>query len=276
MDDQHPLITVDELAQLAGTASLRIADTRWYLGEPDRGHNAFHQGHIPNAVYVHLERDLSAEEGPGRHPLPDRGVFAETMGRRGIGDQDLVVAYDDRGGAVAARLWWMLRDIGHERVRVLDGGLDAWTEAGHPLSISILSPPRAAMTVRPSPTATIDRDSLAGRLGSVTLLDARAPERFRGEVEPMDPAAGHIPSARSAPFEENLDADGRFRSRAELRERFDALDVDETTVVYCGSGVTACHNALAIKAAGLPEPTLYPGSWSDWSTAGLPVATGDA
>ncbi len=269
-----PIITVDELT--ASSEPIMIADVRWYLDEPTHGHHAYHTGHLPGAVYVNLDLHLSATAGPGRHPLPERGDFASTMERIGFGDDQLIVAYDDRGGAIAARLWQMLRDIGHDRVRVLDGGIQAWDAAGHDLETHPASPAPATMTVRPSLAARIDRDTLAARLGSVTLLDARATERYRGEEEPIDPIAGHIPTALSAPMTENLTDDDTFLNADRLAERFASLGVsaDVETVVYCGSGVTACHNALAMIRAGLPQPTLYPGSWSDWCTARMPVATG--
>jgi thiosulfate/3-mercaptopyruvate sulfurtransferase len=199
------------------------------------------------------------------------------MGRLGIGDEDLVVAYDDVGGAVAARLWWMLRDVGHDRVQVLDGGIQAWIAAGRGLESGTVARPITTMTVGPSLTRQVDRHEVRAKLGSVLLLDARAPERYRGEVEPVDPVAGHIPTARNAPTGDNLDSDGRFLEPEALRARFTALGVDRSdeTIVYCGSGVYACHLALAMARAGLPEATLYPGSWSDWGTEGGEVATGD-
>ena len=258
-----------------GDPSIRIADTRWYMGDAVGGHEAYHTGHIPGAVYVSLEHHLSAHEGPGRHPLPDRSVFAECMGSLGFGDEHLVVAYDDRGGAIAARLWWMLRDLGHDRVAVLDGGIQAWEAAGGTLEIETPSPTPAVMTVRDPLTRQIDRTALEERLGAVTVLDARAPERYRGETEPIDPVAGHIPTARNLPYEGNLLDDLTFVDAGALRDRFEAVGAGDDTVIYCGSGVTACHDILAMTVAGLPEPTLYPGSWSDWSSSGGPVATGD-
>jgi thiosulfate/3-mercaptopyruvate sulfurtransferase len=271
------LIPADDLARLLGDPDLRIADTRWYLAEPEGGRAAYDESHIPGAIFVDLDRDLSAAAGPGRHPLPPPAEFAATMGRLGIGDRHLVVAYDDRGGAVAARLWWMLREVGHHNVRVLDGGIQAWTTAGLPVTSEAAAFPPAELTVRPPLTRSIERESLRSRLGTVVLLDARAAERYRGDEEPVDPVAGHIPTARSAPYEGNLAADGRLLAAADLAARFRDLGAggDRDVVVYCGSGVNACHHALAMAVAGLPEPILYGGSWSDWSTAGLPAATGD-
>lgn len=270
-----PIITVDEL--IAYDGPIGIADVRWYLDEPAHGHFAYHAGHIPGAVYVNLEVHLSDTVGPGRHPLPTRQAFAETMEGIGFGEEQLIVAYDDRGGGIAARLWWMLRDIGHGGVRVLDGGITAWQEAGHAIETDLPARNPATMTVRPSATRQLDRDELRSRLGAVTLLDAREPERYRGEEEPIDPVAGHIPTALSASVMDNLTGEETFLDAEQLRDRFTRLGVetDRDTVVYCGSGVTACHNALAMARAGLPEPILYPGSWSDWSATGGAVALGE-
>jgi thiosulfate/3-mercaptopyruvate sulfurtransferase len=254
---------------------LRIVDVRWYIDEPERGPAAFAAGHLPGAVYADLEAHLTSGHGPGRHPLPLRSETAVTLGELGIGDESRVVAYDDRGGAFAARLWWMLRDLGHDQVQVLDGGIPAWTDAGLPISTEVTRPKPARLTVRIGSTKRIDREGLAERLGEVTLLDARDPERFRGDEEPIDPVAGHIPTARNVPHAGNVDDRGRFLDRAALSFRYVTTGVGESdTIVYCGSGVTACHSVLAMRLAGLPEPILYPGSWSDWCTAGMPIATG--
>jgi thiosulfate/3-mercaptopyruvate sulfurtransferase len=271
-----PVIGVAELSALGEDAAL--ADVRWYLDEPGLGRRNYEAGHLPGAVYVDLDVHLSAAYGAGRHPLPVRQEFAARMGRLGFGEDDLIVAYDDRGGAIAARMWWMLRDIGHERVRVLDGGIDAWTAAGHPLQSGIEYRSRATMSIRPGPTLQLDRTGVAAALGTVTLIDARAPERYRGDEEPVDPVAGHIPTAHNAPTDGNLADDGTFLGPDALRARFERIGVGgkSDTVVYCGSGVTACHNALALVRAGFDEPVLYPGSWSDWSASGGPVATGAA
>jgi thiosulfate/3-mercaptopyruvate sulfurtransferase len=270
-----PLISIEQLVRLGDSAA--IADVRWYLDEPDRGRAEYRSSHIPGAVYVDLDSHLSASDGPGRHPLPTRQEFALHMSELGFGNDDLIVAYDDRGGAIAARLWWMLRDIGHEHVRVLDGGITSWLATGRPSATGIETRPPAQTTPRPGSTRQLDKRELEARLGSVRLLDARAPERYRGDEEPIDPVAGHIPTAIHADMTANLLADGTFRDAEDLRSRFEALGVSSTdeTVVYCGSGVTACHNALGLVRAGYPEPILYPGSWSDWSSSGGAVATGD-
>ncbi|MDH3540950.1 MAG: sulfurtransferase [Acidimicrobiia bacterium] len=271
-----PLVSTEWLRRHLGDSFLRLADVRWYLGEPDRGRQAYQQAHIPGAVYVDLETDLSAEVGPGRHPLPEWDAFATRMGELGIGDDSVVVAYDDRGGGVAARLWWMLRAVGHRRTQVLDGGLAAWIADGYAVTSEVLDCEPDNLTVDLRSGISLDRDELRDRLDSVLVLDARAGERYRGEVEPVDPIAGHIPGAVSAPHEDNLGPDGRFLPVAALTARYRDLGVDGQieTVVYCGSGVTACHNLLAMEHAGLGGGLLYPGSWSDWSTAGFEVATG--
>jgi len=237
-----------------------------------------------------VDSDLVAAAGPGRHPLPDAAIFAARMGALGIASEHHVVVYDDVGGWVAARLWWMLDDLGHRAVSVLDGGYQAWNGGGHPIDMAQPAWPAAQLSVADHWRKVVDRDVLRARLGEVVLLDARAGPRYRGEVEPIDPIAGHIPTARNAPTDGNLDSDGRFLSPTELQARFVALgqeswaargaansdrsDAAVDVVNSCGSGVSACHNALAMRIAGLPDPLLYPGSWSDWSTAGYPVATG--
>ncbi len=252
-----------------------LADVRWYL-DGRSGRDAFAAGHLPGSVFVDLDRWLAgdAASGGGRHPLPDPATFADGMARLGIGDDELVVAYDDAGGVIAARLVWMLRSTGHSAA-LLDGGLTAWTgplQRGAP-------PPRpiVGFTARPWPAgdlATID-DAADPEL---VVIDARPRERYRGGPDPVDPRSGHIPGARSLPCRESLDADGRFLPVERLRRRFaevGALD-GATVVAYCGSGVTACHNLIALEHAGLGRGRLFPGSWSQWSREPeRPVATGD-
>jgi thiosulfate/3-mercaptopyruvate sulfurtransferase len=267
-----PLVSVRELATLLGEPDTRIVDCRWSLGDTEAGRRNYTAGHIPGAIYASLDDDLAAPTGPGRHPLPDPEDFAGWLGRSGIGPDHRVVAYDDAGGAIAARLWWMLRAIGYRRVAVLEGGLQAWERGGQPLSTD---PPQFPHTEPQwaEGGAVVDRDDLIANLGDVQLVDARDPERFRGDSEPIDPVAGHIPTAVNLPHRDNLDTTGRFLSPDMLRRRFTAagLDPGEEVVVYCGSGVTACHDILAMEIAGFDKVTLYPGSWSDWCTAGYPV-----
>ncbi|MFI5255145.1 MAG: sulfurtransferase [Candidatus Limnocylindrales bacterium] len=269
------LISAEALHERAAHPRLRIADLRWYLGRPGAGHAAYQGGHLPDAIFLDLDTDLSAATGPGRHPLPHPALFAARLGALGIGNDDLVVAYDDAGGGVASRLWWMLDDLGHRDVAVLDGGIEAWTAAGFPLTTEVPTFPPARLELAPEWSKVIDREALVPRLGSIVLLDGRAGPRYRGETEPVDPVAGHIPTAISAPIADDLGPDGRFLSPTELAERFWGLGATGRQVVTsCGSGTNACQLALAMRIAGLPDPLLYPGSYSDWSRAGMPVATG--
>ena len=269
------LISVDDLAARMSAPDLRVVDVRWYLKRPGDGRRAYREGHIPGAFFLDLDTDLSAAEGPGRHPLPDPRTFRGGLEAAGIGSEHLVVAYDDAGGTTAARLWWMLDNLGHERVAVLDGGIHAWTAAGHELEADEPRHPPAQLALRDTWSRVIDRPDLTQRLGQITILDARAPERYRGEVEPIDPAAGHIPTALNFPTGGNLDERGRFLPPARLRDRFQPIVAGgEPVVTSCGSGTTACHNALAMRLAGLPDPILYAGSFSDWSRGDMPVATG--
>lgn len=261
------LVDATWLGSHLGAPTLVVADVRWHPGGDGRG--AYEAGHIPAAVFLDAEGDLAARpfiDGPGRHPLPAPKAFASTMQAAGIGDDDAVIAYDDAGGSHAARLWWMLRAIGHE-CALLDGGLDAW---GGELETGVARRERASFTPREWPADRIvDAERVADdlRTGSAIVLDARAAERYRGEVEPIDPVAGHIPGAASAPWAGNLDPrTGRFRRPDELRRRFEAIGVHEggDPIAYCGSGLTATHDLLAIEVAGLGRGRLYEGSWSSW------------
>ena len=272
----RPLVTCSWLADHLHDPGVRIVDTRWFLGQPGAGKLRYEEDHVPGAVFLDLDDDLAASEGPGRHPLLSQDDLADLLGRHGIGNEHHVVVYDQGPGAIAARLWWMLRSVGHERVSVLDGGYARWSSQDHPLTTD---PPDVVPTTyetKEGPTLTVDRDQLLERLGSTQVIDAREPERYRGETEPIDSVAGHIPTALSAPTAENVGSDGTFNPAHVLAARFFelGLDRDKPVVSYCGSGVTACHNLLALQIAGYPEGILYPGSWSDWSAAGMPVAVG--
>lgn len=247
-----------------------LCDIRWSLTDPAYGVSAYEQGHIPGAVFVDLDRDLSAEPGPGRHPLPDPEVFLTTLGRLGITPLSEVVVYDDVQGMVAARLWWMLRSIGHRKSRLLDGGFQGWVEEGRQVETGFNDPAPATYPGPVSFQGVADRPDLEGR----TLVDLRATRRYTGEEEPVDPKAGHIPGAVSLPAEGNLADDGRFLPPPAMASRYREIGSD--TVVYCGSGVTACHGALAMVLAGRDLPDVYVGSFSEWSRLGLPVATGEA
>jgi thiosulfate/3-mercaptopyruvate sulfurtransferase len=273
------LISADELIRRHDDPALRVVDVRYELADRPAGRRAYAAGHIPGAVFLDLHEDLAGPTGPhgGRHPLPDAATFAATLEAAGIGDQHEVVAVDADSGMFAARLWWMLRQLGHDRARVLDGGLAAYRAAGGPLTRELPAHPPAVFTPRPDPSQLVDRDDVLARLGEPgrVLVDARAGERYRGELEPIDARAGHIPGAINLPFGGNLSG-GRFLDREALRRRFASLVGAGEVVVYCGSGVTACHDILAMAEAGLPVPRLYAGSWSDWSSYDdAPIATGE-
>jgi thiosulfate/3-mercaptopyruvate sulfurtransferase len=284
MSESHTtLISADALRQrLDGGVPTVLLDCGFDLADTEAGARAFAQAHLPGALYVHLDRELSgAKTGRnGRHPLPAREALAASAGSWGVAPGVQVVAYDAQGSMYAARCWWLLRWLGHEAVAVLDGGTRAWQAAGGVLvdtpSAVTPRPPYPVDVAAPPAMPTVDADTLLGLLGRRRILDARAGERFRGEVEPLDAVAGHIPGATLRCFRDNLGPEGRFRPAAELRAGFDALGTAPAEVVHqCGSGVTACHNLLAMTHAGLPGSALYPGSWSEWcSDPARPVARG--
>ena len=290
-------------ALLASGTPAVVIDTSFDLADPAAGERSWRDGHLPGSLYLHLDRDLcGAKCGPdcafrGRHPLPARAAFARTLGHCGITPATQVVVLDRQGGMYAARLWWMLRWMGHADVAVLDGGVAAWVASGGalvaahlgaeptadpvdgpvdrpvdgPAAVTATAKPGAAPPYpdRPPLTTIVTADELAAQLGRVRLVDARAAERFSGETEPLDAAAGHIPGALNRFFKDNLGADGRFKSAAELHAEFTpflGLQGAQAVVHQCGSGVTACHNLLAMEHAGLPGSALYAGSWSEWSS----------
>ena len=277
------LIAPDDLAALiASETPVRVLDVRWRLDAPD-GRPAYLEGHLPGAVYVDLDHEL-ADHVPtgepavrGRHPLPDREALQASARSWGVDDGDVVVVYDDLKSLSAARAWWVLRNAGIADVRILDGAFRAWTDAGLPVERGEVVPEPGTVTLTTGVLPTIDIDTAATWAGEGrVLLDARAGERYRGEVEPIDPRAGHIPGALSTPTTANVGADGRFLSPETLREQFLAAGVPEHAMVatYCGSWVTAAHNAVALTLAGF-EPVLYLGSWSEWANhPERPVATG--
>jgi thiosulfate/3-mercaptopyruvate sulfurtransferase len=276
------LVGTEWLAQRLHEPDLRVVDVRWYLDPARRGRDAYAAGHLPGAVFLDIEADLSAPGGgrgrpAGRHPWPSPEQVARVIGTAGIGPGTRVVAYDDQAGATAARLWYLLRAHGHGEVAVLDGGIAKWTAEGRPLERDVPSVAPAVFPARLRRGWVVTKDEVAARPRQTLLLDARAGERYRGAAEPIDLRAGHIPGARSAPFADNLTGGPLpvFRSPSELRERYAALGAERADpVVYCGSGVTACHDLLALHLAGL-RGRLYAGSWSEWSAdPGLPVATG--
>ena len=276
------LITTAELAAHLADPNLVVADVRHDLATPETwGVARYREGHVPGARFAHIDRDLSAPKTGrnGRHPLPAPEAAAAFFGRLGIGGHTQVVAYDQGSGMFAARLWWMLRWLGHDAVALLDGGFERWTREGRPTSVDVPAPRPESFPVRATlPTLGADEVADALRERQLTLVDARAPERYRGDVEPIDPVAGHVPGALSRPFATNLAPEGTFKRPEVLRAEFAALLRDtplERVVHYCGSGVTACHNLLAMEIAGLPGTRLYPGSWSEWVTdPARPVACG--
>ncbi len=274
------LISAAELSDLlsdSSSPSPAVLDVRWKLGGPP-GHGEYLTGHVPGAVYVDLDSELAAHGEPtdGRHPLPSLHALQEAARRWGLRDGTPVVVYDADGNLAAARAWWLLRWAGLEDVRLLDGGLSAWVANGGALATDDVLPEAGDVSLQGPGLATLDFDDVPEVARAGVLLDARAAERYRGETEPVDPKAGHIPGAVSAPTAANLTPDGLFLSPTELRERFEAAGVrDDVPVgVYCGSGVTAAHEVAALAIAGF-DAALYPGSWSQWSNLDLPVATGD-
>ncbi len=270
------LATALDVAKFSG--SHVIVDCRSQIGKPEWGELEYRRAHIPNAYFAHLERDLSGEIIPGktgRHPLPDPTKLSAFFSALGISPQTQVFAYDQDSGAYASRLWWLLRWLGHDAVAVIDGGLKAWIAAGLPTSDQIPSPRQGAFTGAPRNEKVIDAVGILERSADEVLIDARGANRFAGRDETVDPIAGHIPGARSLPFTSNLDAAGQFLDREALQSRFAPLS-DQQVIAYCGSGVTACHNILAMVHAGLPEPRLYSGSWSEWiCDSTRPIAIGE-
>ena len=277
------LVTADELIAHVGNPAWRIFDCRHDLQNTEYGAKAYAKGHIPGALFLHLDRDLSgAKTGRnGRHPLPDPAAFARRMSESGVGPDMQVVAYDNEGGIFASRLWWMLRWLGHDKVALLDGGLPGWRRAKLALVTEVPVVAPANFESRPQPL-TVDADFVLKKLQApeVLVLDARAPERFSGEEETLDPVGGHIPGAVNRFYFDNLDDAGcYFKPADELRAEFDALlagRAPAAVVQQCGSGVTACHNLLAMEIAGLNGSKLYPGSWSEWcADPARPIATGE-
>lgn len=284
MNNAATLVSTGELRAMQARGGVLVVDCRFELGDADAGERAHAAGHVPGAVYAHLDRDLSdlSKTGLGRHPLPDDAAFSAVLACRGWMPTLDVVAYDAAGGALAAaRLWWMLRLVGHARVAVLDGGFPAWRDEGLPLEARAVARDATSVQVGFDPAAVVWYEELQRRReqGDVLLVDARAAPRFRGDVEPLDPVAGHVPGAVNRPFQDNLAADGRFRAREQLREDFVHLlgTRDPRDVVHmCGSGVTACHNLLAMEHAGLAGSRVFAPSWSGWvGDRTRPVAVGD-
>ena len=277
------LVSTEWLAEHLSDADLRVADVRWSLLERDKGQNAYSLAHIPGAVFLDVDRDLASPrgQGPGRHPLPRPEAFAATMSRAGIGATTHVVAYDFGDASTAARLWWLLRYFGHDRVSLLDGGIGRWVAEGRATESDVPALASQEFVPVPRPTMRIDAAELERlRVDPKTLvIDSRAAERYEGRTEPIDPVAGHVPGARNRPYPANVRSaeDPRFQEPARLREAFAQLGADraDRVVCYCGSGVNACQNLLALELAGFAGGLLYEGSWSDWcSVPTRPMKTG--
>ncbi|TMW73414.1 sulfurtransferase [Alteribacter natronophilus] len=262
------LVSKEWLYSTLHSRDIVIADCRFNLGNPSAGKVEYENGHIPGAVYFHLNDDLSGpadDPGKGRHPLPDPAVFAEKMARSGIGNDTTVVAYDDQGGSMAARLWWLLTYTGNSNARVLDESFSKWLDKGYPVDTKVPEIHEKAhykVNINPHMTASAEEVKRAGVSGAQQLIDARSPERFKGEYEPIDPVAGHIPGAVNDNWENRLDSEGRWKSAAELKNDLKQYE-RSGSIVYCGSGVTACANILAFTAAG-KSAKLFPESWSGW------------
>jgi thiosulfate/3-mercaptopyruvate sulfurtransferase len=266
-----PYTTLISTTDFAAARDFAIVDTRFDLAHPDWGESEYRAAHIPGAVYAHLDRHLSGPKtgGNGRHPMPDLNTFKAQLGRWGIGPGVQVVVYDQVDGMYAARLWWMLRALGHDSVAVLDGGWEKWQREGRPQRSGdeARQPAVFAGSSRLSGAVTPEEAGHMGQQPTSRLLDARAPERYRGEVEPIDPVAGHIPGAVNYPYKRSLQPDGTFRPAAEVRASLETVLGEAAPIdaaAYCGSGVAACHVVLAAEHAGLPGVKLYPGSWSEW------------
>jgi len=277
------LIVAQDLVSILDADDLVVVDCRFDLADPGAGRRNYEAGHIPGAVYADLDRDLAAPVGPatGRHPLPVAGKLAATLGGLGIGNRNRVVVYDGANGGIAARCWWLLRWLGHDDVQLLDGGFAAWIRAGYRTVPGAETLPTATFNATPRDDLVVSTEDLARLLDSgVPLVDARDGARFRGEVEPIDDVAGHIPGALNLPFTAFVDDAGCWRdreSRQALWLDFFDRPVPETWAVMCGSGVTACHLVISALEAGIPEPRVYVGSWSEWIRDGSrPVAAGDA
>lgn len=273
------LISAAELVSLLGMPDLRVVDARFELMDPAFGAAAYAAGHVPGAVHLDLDADLSSKPGRhgGRHPLPDMDAFAAKLGALGVGQENPVVVYDQAGSMYAARAWWLLRYAGHENVRYLDGGLAAYLAAGGKLSTEPAQHPAATFELRLRPGMVVDANYVTARREdpAVVIMDARAGERYRGEVEPLDPKAGHIPGAINRFYQDALQ-DGLFKDAAELREFVAPAHAADEVIAYCGSGVSGAHLVLALEEAGVKGAKLYAGSWSDWSSYDrLPVATGE-
>jgi thiosulfate/3-mercaptopyruvate sulfurtransferase len=283
MAHSSTIVSTDELAAHLDDPQWVVFDCRFTLTDPGAGQTAYVQAHIPGARYAHLDNDLSSpkNEHSGRHPLPDPAALAEKLGQWGVGEHTQVVVYDDSFGAIAVRLWWLLRWLGHDAVALLDGGLPKWQREGKPMTPQVPDMRPTIFSARPNHAMWVDAQDVRKALEhkQAILLDARAEVRFTGDREPIDPVAGHIPGAINLPFEDNLDLGGNLLPPAALRKFYQGIlqgHPASQVIHMCGSGITACHNILAMEMAGLTGAKLYPGSWSEWiSDPTRPIATGE-
>lgn len=282
--DTPLLVSTTWLAAHLNDPRIRIADVRWYLFEKDlTGQNEYAKGHLPGAVFIDMDTELANPplDGPGRHPIPRIEIFADAMARAGIDENTHVICYDDRGGAMAARLWWLLRYFGHDAVSMLDGGITQWLAENRTVTTETPTITRAEFVPRPRPAMVVQRDQVRAMASNPhdLVIDVRVHDRYTGKTEPIDPRAGHVPGAKNAPLAGNVQMPDNFcyRTPAELRARYDALGADkaEHIAAYCGSGVNACQAVFAMTLAGYPNVLLYEGSWSDWSRSDLPAAVGE-
>lgn len=274
------IVTMGWLVENLNEPNLVIVDCRFIMGQATAGRAAYEQEHIPGAVYADLEQDLSGpvREHGGRHPLPDMGPFSQWLGQLGIDKNTTVIAYDDQGGAMASRFWWMVRFLGHEQVFILEAGYSKWKEAGYPVATEIHKPTAKHFTPSVKTRMLISVHDVRDRLGKpgIVILDSREQARYLGSQEPIDSAAGHIPGAIHSFWKDSLDNNGVWNDTEMHATRFEYLDKEDEIIVYCGSGVTACPNVLALEEAGFPNVKLYLGSWSDWiSYSENPIATGE-
>ena len=257
------IIEPEDLYERLHDRTLRLFDSRWYLADPRQGRREYDEAHIPSASFVDLDADLSAPVGAARHPLPDPSAFCETLRKLGVNRGDTVVIYDDSSGGIAARMWWMLRSIDHEDALVLNGGIAAWRAAGLPTSAAVRRIKPTSYRIDSYWRGQVGFRDVQDQIGEATIVDARAPERYRGDIETVDFRPGHIPSAINLPYLDNVGPDGKFLPVEELRHRYAGIEAG--AIFYCGSGVSACHNLLAMDIAGLSGGLLYDGSWSEWA-----------
>jgi len=276
----NPIVSMEWVRDRLDSNEMVIVDCRFVLGQPQAGRKAYEEEHLPRAFYLDLEKDLSGPIGKhgGRHPLPEKETFARTLSALGIDDSVSVVAYDDQGGAMAARLWWLLSFLGHPRTYVMDGSFTQWKANGYPVTSQKPTPSPRTFVPRPKPDWTADFTEVKQIIesGDAVLIDSREPKRYRGEEEPIDAIAGHIPGAKNFFWKDVLRPTGEWKSEEDLKRHFKNIPKDKEVIVYCGSGITATPNVLGLKKAGFPRVKLYPGSWSDWiSHPEAPIARGD-